>query len=119
MVCIVHGYTEMVFINYYSTGDNSKLSSWELIKRCIETTFGEEANFFNNAINFKRTGAKLVITSVDDPGTGKVYYAYTFLILKIGIVRITANPSDDESAASIVAEVAESILAKDGNGFIE
>lgn len=119
IVCMVHSYTDSAIISYISTSDNSNLSPWELIKHCIEMAFGENANFFNNSINLKRDGAKLVITSVDDRGTGKVYYAYTFVILKKGIVCISANSTNDESAIPFVAEVAESIMAKNGNGFIQ
>lgn len=119
VACIVHGYTEVATISYFPTDDNSNRSSWELIKRCIETTFGENANFFNNSINLQRNGAKLVITSVDNVGTGKVYYAYTFVILKNGIVCISANSSNNEDAIPFVTEVVESIMTKNENGPIK
>ncbi len=119
VACIVHSYTESATISYYATDNNSNLSTWELIKRCIESNYGEDAHFFNNSINLKRAGPMLVITSVDDLGTAKVFFADTFVILKNGIVCISANSTDDEGAIPFVAEIADSLMSKKENDFID
>lgn len=118
IVCMVHSDTQLAIIKYYPTDDNSGLSTWELIKRCIESTFSEKAAFFDDSISLKRDGAKLVITSVGGFGAEKVYSAYTFLILKNGIICITSNSSNDESAVPFVEEIAECIVTKEENGYI-
>ena len=118
MVCIVHSYTNSAAIAYYPTESNNDLSYSKLLEKCLNLQFNDSSPFYEHDISLKFDLPQLKVTSIGETMFGKAYYTDIYIVLEKGIVLVSGNSTNDDSAHAFVEEIANSIKAKADNNFV-